>query len=154
PEREAIAKRYLKYQRGLVREALERLTVEETPNLEEYETAAEAEEAEVERPLSLNAQRIGAVMAVLRSDGAKRVVDLGCGEGQLLKSLLADPMFEQIVGLDVSSRAMEIAAERLHMDRLPEKMRERIRLLHGALTYRDARLTGFDAATVIEVIEH
>jgi 3' terminal RNA ribose 2'-O-methyltransferase Hen1 len=33
-------------------------------------------------------------------------------------------------------------------------MQQRARLLHGSLTYRDARLAGFDAAAVVEVIEH
>lgn len=32
--------------------------------------------------------------------------------------------------------------------------RQRIRLLHGSLMYRDTRLEGFDAAAVVEVIEH
>jgi hypothetical protein len=32
--------------------------------------------------------------------------------------------------------------------------RERITLFQGSLTYRDSRLAGYDAATVIEVIEH
>ena len=32
--------------------------------------------------------------------------------------------------------------------------RKRIRLIHGSLTYRDSRLAGYDAATVVEVIEH
>ena len=30
----------------------------------------------------------------------------------------------------------------------------RVRLIHGALTYRDKRLAGFDAAAIVEVIEH
>src|SRR5262249_7566414 len=45
-------------------------------------------------------------------------------------------------------------AERLSIDRLPITVRNRIELLHGSLTYRDKRLSGFDVATVIEVIEH
>jgi 3' terminal RNA ribose 2'-O-methyltransferase Hen1 len=56
--------------------------------------------------------------------------------------------------MDVSHRALEIAAERLKLDRMPPMQRERISLLHGSLLYRDARLTGFDAAAVVEVIEH
>src|SRR5262249_15493136 len=59
-----------------------------------------------------------------------------------------------IVGLDVSYRALESAARRLKLDRLPPKQRERIRLVRGSLMYRDARLTGFDAAAVVEVVEH
>src|SRR5262249_17835105 len=34
------------------------------------------------------------------------------------------------------------------------KQRERLRLMHGSLMYRDARLAGFDAAAVVEVVEH
>jgi len=60
----------------------------------------------------------------------------------------------KVVGLDVSHRALEVAADRLHLDRMSPKQRERIDLIHGSLTYRDKRLNGFDAATVIEVIEH
>jgi 3' terminal RNA ribose 2'-O-methyltransferase Hen1 len=81
-------------------------------------------------------------------------VDLGCGEGRLLKLLLADRRFEKIVGLDTSLRSLEVAAARLSLDRLPPMQRARIDLLHGALTYRDKRLEGFEAATVVEVIEH
>ena len=82
------------------------------------------------------------------------MLDLGCSYGNLLRRLLEDKQFEQIVGLDVSHRALEIAAERLHLDRLPERQRQRIQLLHGSLIYRDQRLAGFDAAAVVEVIEH
>src|SRR5437867_3952124 len=86
--------------------------------------------------------------------GAGRVLDLGCGEGRLLQALLAGRSFREIVGVDVSHRALEVAAERLRLDRLPPAQRARIRLLHGALTYRDRRLAGYDAAAVVEVVEH
>ena len=104
--------------------------------------------------MSLNEQRLGAVLAVLKNAGARRVLDLGCGEGRLLRLLLGDKGFEEIVGMDVSHRTLEIAADRLHLDRLPAKQKERIRLMHGSLTYRDRRLEGFDAAAVVEVVEH
>src|SRR6266403_4636983 len=53
-----------------------------------------------------------------------------------------------------SHRALEIAHDRLHYDRLPPFQKERLRFLHGSLIYRDQRLAGFDAAAVVEVIEH
>jgi 3' terminal RNA ribose 2'-O-methyltransferase Hen1 len=56
--------------------------------------------------------------------------------------------------MDVSHRALEIAAQKLRMENLPTMQRERIHLIHGSLTYRDKRLAGYDAATVVEVIEH
>ena len=102
----------------------------------------------------MNQQRLNSVVAALKSAAAKRVLDLGCGEGNLLRALLEDRSFEQIVGVDVSHRALQIANERLRLERLPNRLRERIQLLHGSLTYRDKRLSGFDAATVVEVIEH
>jgi 3' terminal RNA ribose 2'-O-methyltransferase Hen1 len=82
------------------------------------------------------------------------VLDLGCSYGNLLRRLLEEKQFDEIVGLDVSHRALEIAAERLHLDRLPERQRQRIRLMQGSLIYRDKRLAGYDAAAVVEVIEH
>jgi len=154
PERELITNRYLKHQKRLAREALTRLIGEEEPEAEELAEIHTREEEAIEKPISLAEQRMGAVMAVLRSSGAKRVLDLGCGEGRLLRELLKDKAFAEIVGLDVSHRVLEIAAQRLHLDNLPTMQKERIRLLHGSLTYRDARLAGYDAATVVEVIEH
>ena len=154
PERELITNRYLKHQKRLAREALTRLIGEEEPEAEELAEIHTREEEAIEKPISLAEQRIGAVMAVLRISGAKRVLDLGCGEGRLLRELLKDKTYAEIVGLDVSHRVLEIAAQRLHLDNLPTMQKERIRLLHGSLTYRDARLAGYDAATVVEVIEH
>ena len=154
PERELITNRYLKHQKRLAREALTRLIGEEEPEADELAEIHTREEETIEKPISLAEQRMGAVMAALRSAGAKRVLDLGCGEGRLLRELLKDTTFAEIVGLDVSHRALEIAAQKLHLDNLPTMQKERIRLLHGSLTYRDARLAGYDAATVVEVIEH
>ena len=154
PERDAITRRYLRRRTTLVRDAIARLTAEEEPPDEEAEPKADAEEATVERTVSLNEQRLATVLAVLRGSGARRVVDLGCGEGRLLRVLLDDRQFEEIVGMDVSYRALEIASNRLRLDRMPERQRERIRLIHGSLMYRDSRLTGFDAAAVVEVVEH
>jgi 3' terminal RNA ribose 2'-O-methyltransferase Hen1 len=147
PEREIIARRYLKHQSRLMRSALASL-MEETGETEE---ADEAEEV-IEERISLNEQRLNAVAAVLRDSGAKRILDLGCGEGKLLRLLLKEPDFTEIVGVDVSARVLEVARERL--DRMPERVRQRAKLLQGSLTYRDRRLEGFEAAAVVEVIEH
>lgn len=157
PEREQIAYRYLKHRRDLARDAISRLLSEEIPEPEasiDLADAATAEEAKVEQKVSLHEQRLGAVLAVLNNCGAKRILDLGCGEGKLLKLLLQNKSFDTILGLDVSYRALAIARSRLHLDRLPAMQQQRITLLHGALTYRDKRLAGYDAAAVVEVIEH
>ena len=81
-------------------------------------------------------------------------MDLGCGEGKLLKQLLEEKQLEKIVGMDVSIRSLEIASRRLRLERLTERQRSRIELIHGSLIYRDKRLNGYDAAIVVEVIEH
>lgn len=157
PERETIARRYLKYRSNLARDALARLLPEEsiTPELE-FGTRAKVPTSEevLEKPLSLNERRYSEVISVLKGAQVRRVVDVGCGEGKLMRYLLEERSFDEIVGLDVSHRALEIASNRLKLERLPDKQREKIKLIHGSLTYRDKRLEGFDAATVIEVIEH
>ena len=154
PERETITRRYLKHQRSLVDGALAQLVDESEPDPEAAAEAHASEEEAVERTISLNEQRLGAVLAALKASGATRVLDLGCGEGRLLQALLKENQFAEIVGMDVSHRALEIARDRLHYDRLPPIQKERLRLLHGSLIYRDQRLAGFDAAAVVEVIEH
>ena len=152
PMREIIARRYLKHRHSLAREALSQLMPEEVSELAELKT--ESSEEVLEKPISLNEQRYQTVLTALKAVDAKRIVDVGCGEGKLLRHLLAEKSFSEIVGLDVSHRALEIAAEKLRLERLPDLPRERIKLLHGSLTYRDARLAGYDAACVVEVVEH
>lgn len=155
PERELITARYLRYQRRLTDEALERLGEDDPTDPDEAARAHDAEEAAVERPLSLHEQRLGTVLSVLKGAGARSVLDLGCGEGRLIiQHLLKEPQFERILGVDVSARSLRIAADRLRYDRMPERQRERVKLIHGSLMYRDRRLEGFDAAAVVEVIEH
>jgi 3' terminal RNA ribose 2'-O-methyltransferase Hen1 len=154
PAKEQIVNRYLKHRRHLAEAAMERLLEEDQKQVEETQKERADEEEQVEEKISLNEQRQKSVMSVLKSSGAKRVLDLGCSYGNLLRRLLQDKQFEQIVGLDVSHRALEIASERLHLDRLPEKQRQRIQLMQGSLIYRDKRIAGFDAAAVVEVIEH
>jgi 3' terminal RNA ribose 2'-O-methyltransferase Hen1 len=154
PEREEITRRYLKYRRDLAREALARLTEDEAGDADVTGAVHDSEEEAVERTLNLNEQRLNTVLAALKSANAKRVLDLGCGEGKLLRALLADRAFEEIVGVDVSHRSLQMAQDRLRLERMPERQRARLKLIHGSLMYRDKRLNGFDAAAVVEVIEH
>lgn len=178
PERNLITSRYLKKQQRLVKAALSRLISQEeeaeavelsenselavdVENLAENNTTEEQALTAItevatggERPPSLNEQRLAAVVAALRQSEAERVLDLGCGEGKLLAELLQDKQFKEIVGMDISWRALEYAKSRLHFDRLPASKAKRIRLIHGSLTYRDKRLSGYEAAAVVEVIEH
>ena len=150
PERETITRRYLRF-RSLTRPALDRLAEGDAmPD----DQAQQAEDA-IEAPVRLNDQRMAAVHQALKESGARRVVDLGCGEGRLMRDLVKDGQFREIVGVDVSVRALEQARDRLHLgeDAAPA-LRERVSLLHGSVLYRDPRLAGFDAAAAVEVIEH
>ena len=157
PDKELIARRYLKSFKGLTAQALGRLSEAEPVTEPEPETAGErpaGQEETLERRINLNQQRMDWVVATLKQRGAKRVVDMGCGEGKLVGMLMKDIVFEKITGCDVSVRALDIARERMNFDRLPEFQQTRVTLMQSALTYRDKRLAGYDAATVIEVIEH
>ncbi len=154
PERELIVHRYLKRHHSLTRDALRRLVAEESPQGDDDAADCDATEQSLERRVSLNQHRVDAVLDVLRASGATRVVDLGCGEGRLLQALLRESGFTDVAGMDVSTRALGRAAERLHLDTMPPAMRRRITLFQGSLTYRDARLAGYDAAIAVEVIEH
>lgn len=152
PERELIAKRYLRHDRALTSQALERLLG--VDDIDEVEGAYDNAEEAVERPLSLNEQRITAVVGAIKASGARRVIDLGCGSAKLMRALLADTNAEKVVGVDVSYRSLEAGSRRLHLDTMTPRQRERVELLHGSLTYRDRRIEGFDAAALVEVIEH
>jgi 3' terminal RNA ribose 2'-O-methyltransferase Hen1 len=146
PERDLIVRRYLKQQARLLLPALEQLD-EAAPAIEHS-----TDEAEPER-VPLRELRLAAVETVLQQSGARSVLDLGCGPGALLTRLMAG-RWERIVGMDVSARALQQAARRLKLDELHDAQRRRIALIQGSLTYRDRRLAGFDAAVLMEVIEH
>jgi 3' terminal RNA ribose 2'-O-methyltransferase Hen1 len=154
PEKELITNRYLRHRQNLTRQALVRLSEEDVADPDAEEELHSAEEAVLEERISLNEARIGSVVGVLKDAGAKRVIDLGCGEGKLLKVLWDHKEFTELVGLDVSHRSLEMAAHRLRLEKLPDRMKERLKLLHGCLTYKDERMAGFDAATCVEVVEH
>jgi 2-polyprenyl-3-methyl-5-hydroxy-6-metoxy-1,4-benzoquinol methylase len=103
---------------------------------------------------SLHDQRLQQVAHEIYQLAPKRVLDLGCGEGKLLRLLMRQAKIEYILGMDVSHQALTRAAQRLHLDEMPPRQRARIDLIQGSLLYKDERLAGFDAAALVEVIEH
>ncbi len=175
PERELITRRYLGHHRTLVHDAVGRLAevddsepaafddTEPAPaafdHTERDGTSSAASRSAPApppgpRPSPLSQLRAEAVVAALRAEGAASVVDLGCGAGTLLRALIPDPMFSRVLGVDVSHRALELAARRLHLDRMPDTQRARLELIQSSATYRDDRLAGYDAVVLMEVIEH
>lgn len=149
PEKEQIIKRYLKNIGGLAKNALARLTDDE-PVSEDEESENQVDVVKEK----LHDKRLKNVCDELTASGAKSVIDLGCGEGKLLKMLLKEKQFDKILGVDVSHRTLEKAVDRLGYNEMAPKQKERISIMQGALTYRDKRLEGFDAAAIVEVIEH
>jgi 3' terminal RNA ribose 2'-O-methyltransferase Hen1 len=155
PEQELIARRYLGRRHALARVALERLAElgDDTDETLEPDTEEEVAQPE-ERRVPLNAQRHAAVLAVLKDAGVTSVIDLGCGQGQFLRLLLDEPGFARVGGTDVSTDALARAERRLRLDRMGDRQRDRLTLFQGSLTYEDDRLGGYDAAVLMEVIEH
>lgn len=171
PDREFITRRYLLNFAAYVRPALARLLEDENPETPDAaggeeageETAIPAlpppattpESTEAERTFrSLHDLRLAYVAEAIGRMGAKRVLDLGCGEGKLVKLLLQQSQVEYVLGMDVSYKALLRAQERLHVLDMAPRQRQRLDLIQGSLLYHDPRLEGFDAAAVVEVIEH
>ncbi|HCA41863.1 MAG TPA: 3' terminal RNA ribose 2'-O-methyltransferase Hen1 [Bacteroidetes bacterium] len=152
PEKEQIIRRYLINLNSLTSKALERISDNEILNNETEKISIK--DVTEQKKETLHIKRINTVVDKLIESGAKTILDLGCGEGKLIKQLLKHKQFNKITGMDVSYNELLKAKERLNYNDLPPKQKERINLIHGSLTYRDKRLEGYDAAALIEVIEH
>ena len=151
PEKEQIIRRYLINLNSLTRKAFERLNEEEETDLN---LESELTPAEIKNKETLHKQRLSIVVEQLKKFEAKTVLDLGCGEGKLLRKLIKEKQFTKITGMDVSYTSLTIAKDRLQWEEMAPKQKDRINLFQGALTYKDKRLEGFDAAAIVEVIEH
>ena len=150
PEKEWIVARFLKHQKALTREALRRLAPEVDAD---EEVQDEEQELEVEKKTSLHTQRLQRVTELIKSLAPESVIDLGCGEGKLLARLLNKTSIPKITGMDVDSRSLERASERL-TQRVRVNRQKRLTLIQGSLIYRDSRLENYDVAALVEVIEH
>ncbi|MCX5400393.1 3' terminal RNA ribose 2'-O-methyltransferase Hen1 [Streptomyces sp. NBC_00102] len=159
PEHRLITSRYLSRRWGLTRQAeqaleLVRLAESDDLDVESVDNAVDESTDTPERPVPLAQHRREAILSALHGAGASRVLDLGCGQGQLVQAMLKDVRFTEIVGVDVSMRALTIAARRLKLERMGERQSRRVELRQGALTYTDKGLRGYDAAVLSEVVEH
>lgn len=101
---------------------------------------------------SLHEERLDRVCAALKATGAQRILDLGCGSGSLLYRLLREPQFTEIVGLETSgislAQARTMLADHLGTDH------PRLTLRRGSYADHSIPLKGFDAAAMVETIEH
>jgi 3' terminal RNA ribose 2'-O-methyltransferase Hen1 len=173
PERDLITRRYFKNLRSLVRTALDRLDNGDsaagfdsagavtpgagvTADAADLAAAAQGgEEPEAsEAPPRLNTLRLEAILGAIKKSNAQSVIDLGCGEGNLLRLLIKEKNITRIAGVDVSRTALEHAGYKLKMDQMPEARQKRLSLFQSSVTYRDKRFRGYDAAALVEVLEH
>ncbi|UTC64072.1 3' terminal RNA ribose 2'-O-methyltransferase Hen1 [Treponema sp. OMZ 788] len=152
PSKDLVVSRYLINIRSLVRSAFDTLAEEDAV---QFETEEESDSPlQKEKKERLHDQRLNAVAEKLKESGAASVIDLGCGDGKLIRLLLKEKQFEKIAGMDVSYSELTKCKERLHWEDMPPKQKERLNLFQSSLMYRDKRFSGFDAAAVVEVIEH
>jgi 3' terminal RNA ribose 2'-O-methyltransferase Hen1 len=156
PEKTLISQRYLAHRRELTQSAIARLAEVDDAEVEQFDNAVDGALVleDADRPVPLAEQRRGAVLAAVRASGARTVGDFGCGEGVLARDLLAERGIDLVVVVDVSARALQIAARKLRLDKMTDQQRGRLRIFQSALTYRDDRLNDLDAAVLMEVIEH
>jgi 3' terminal RNA ribose 2'-O-methyltransferase Hen1 len=159
PEREVIINRYLIGLRSLARQAMEDLKISgfkdlKISELKDSKISESPESLNPEILKSLNLTRLNLVVQQLIASGAEKVLDLGCGDGKLIRLLLPEKQFSAITGIDVSYFELLRAKERLHYDEMSPAQQKRITLFQSSLTYRDKRLEGYDAAALVEVIEH
>jgi len=118
PEKDWITKRYLKNLHTLTSQALLRLASED-------ELAAMQTSPEVK--VSLHQERLAKAIQLLKASGAESILDIGCGEGKLLKLLVREGQFRRIAGMDVSFRSLQNAKENLNLDEASPAMKERVR---------------------------
>ena len=182
PHRELITRRALKHRRDLAEVMLDRLAQLDgsadgvnigqvvnsdavsslptrdakatTANALSVDTATTDSNTVTTRPVRLHDQRLDRVADILAQRNVNRVLDIGCGEGKLVRRLLKHPGFTEIIGVDPSLRSLKKAHESFYLDETSEGVSDRLTFQLGSMTYADRRLRGFDAATLVEVIEH
>ena len=148
PKKALITLRYFNKIQRFTQVALDRLD-----NGEGF-VAEALDESEEQVRVSLNTRRLETVIKTLKMREISSVIDLGCGEGNLLKLLIKEKQFTKIAGTDVSLTALERAKEKLRIEKLSDAQRSRISLFQSSVTYRDSRFAGYDAIVAVEVIEH
>ncbi|WP_366657133.1 methyltransferase domain-containing protein [Fodinicurvata sp. EGI_FJ10296] len=100
----------------------------------------------------LHEQRLQAVLDAVGDCNPGTVLDLGCGDGDLLVRLATWPTVKAIVGIDLS--APSLRQLRARMAALEDRITASVDLIHGSLTENCRSLTGFDCAVLVETIEH
>ena len=161
PARDRIVNRYFSMKRGFANKAIDRLLESEPVDAEGLSDETDVNETETavpdeirEKSISLNTRRLEAVKNAVLESGAASVIDLGCGEGNLTALLLEEKQIKRVGAADVSISVIDNAKRRLRYERMPPYKKDKLTLMQASLTYKDPRFSGYDAACVVEVIEH
>ncbi len=169
PERKTILRRYFRMAGSLAALALEKLSAGEdqrqgaagTPEREDGHKDPSGMRAVKEKQghedggkIPLDRLRLEAVAEEVLSSGARSVIDIGCGEGKLLAMLAKESRIEKLTGTDVSVSALDKAKKRTDHEITAERQKEKLTLFQGSVLYQDVRFSGYDAACLVEVVEH
>jgi small RNA 2'-O-methyltransferase len=100
----------------------------------------------------LHEQRMEAVVAEVLASGASSILDFGCGDGVMLTRLASEPTIERLFGVDLCAESLE-AFRRKHRE-MPAAERNKITVVQGSMTQWNKSYAGFDAAILVETIEH
>lgn len=150
PDKEYIIRRYFSMAKSYANIARSRLAGNKETDTEE----GGEKEQETGSQAPLDKIRLQTVKDEVLSSGAHSVIDIGCGEGKLLALLVGEAQIEKLAGADVSTDALKRAGQRVEKAALSERQRKKVDIFQGSLMYRDRRFLGYDAACVIEVMEH
>ena len=117
PEKDLIARRYLKHRRNLARAALARLAPEEVQEAQSKAPQRDSAEEALEAPIRLNDQRMEAVDRSSCCTSALKLSPISAAaRGSCLRISLRDDGFTRIIGLDASARSLERAAIALKLN--------------------------------------
>lgn len=84
---------------------------------------------------------VGGIVMYLKSSDGKRLLDVGCGNGQFLSHMRK--LGWEVIGVDPDGKAVQIAREKFGLE-----------VFHGTLEEAKFSKDGFDAITMNHVIEH
>lgn len=101
---------------------------------------------------ALHLARLDAVVRAVSRTGARTVLDLGCGDGDLILRLAPLPRIARLTGLDTDLSALQALQARLA--RLAPDQRGRVQLAHASMTRAHSSLRGYDCACLVETLEH
>lgn len=152
PLNKMIVDRYLSYS------SYSKDLINEIQEKKKDETVKEISEAQLEargygeNGLSLNNLRLQKMKEAVLKCNPSKVLDFGCGEGNLLE-LLSDEDFE-VTGVDSSEKAINRAYVKMKKKGKLHSMGGNTTVLQSSLYYKDSRFKDFDTVVLCEVIEH